>query len=74
MGSCYSKPENIECHICNANVEGKYVFCDYCKTRFHYKCLMHYIPSLERCPCGHRDIRFIDLCIIDDNNSFFKKI
>ena len=74
MGSCYSKPENIHCCICKIDVDEKYIFCAYCKSRFHYKCLMHYIPSLERCLCGQNQIRFIELQSIDNNNSFFEEI
>lgn len=72
MGSCYSKPVNIECRICNIALGPKYIFCAYCKCRFHYKCLMHNIPTLERCLCGRKHIRFVGLHNID--NSIFENI
>ena len=61
MGNCYSESECEHCDICHASVDEKYIVCTHCSRHFHYNCLLHTSPALERCICGRHTIQFVNV-------------
>lgn len=68
MGNCHSSSKDeYLCNICKNNLNEKYIVCNYCDKRFHYRCLLNYSPSLSTCIlCGSTKIK----CINITRNSF----
>lgn len=63
MGNCMNitdKP-TAECHICNYELKHRYIYCLYCKKRYHYHCLGKIVPNLDSCCfCNTNNLQFID--------------
>ena len=68
MGLCHSIDEDeYSCNICNDLLNEKYILCDHCNKRYHYKCLIKYCPSLNQCIyCNSTNIS--QICVL--RNSF----
>lgn len=62
MGNCIYLPEPnmMDCYMCTRKIKNKYMYCVYCKKRFHYQCLLQQCPSLDKCQyCNTCNFRFI---------------
>lgn len=63
MGNCIhiSEKKKPDCYLCNIELKHRYIFCVYCKKRFHYHCLGKVMPSLKICYLyNNNNLRFID--------------
>lgn len=63
MGNCIiiGKHINNECGICHSELGTQYVYCLYCRKRYHSPCMLKYKSICKGCPhCKQDYLRFID--------------
>ena len=61
MGACVShefcEPKDYRCTVCNKKLSCKYLQCDKCDKKIHFKCTIHKEPNLTTCIFCNSPIR-----------------
>lgn len=64
MGNCIIIEKQLDygCGVCYSELGMQYIYCPYCRKRFHSRCIMKYKTLCKGCcpDCKHDYLRFID--------------